>query len=49
MNIAHCKMGDNEIKSICKGLEKNNSITHIDLGICEYILEYNIFILYSGE
>ena len=30
-------MGDNEIKSICKGLEKNNSITHIIIGICKYI------------
>ena len=37
MNIDGCKMGDNEIKSICKGLEKNNSITNISLGICKYI------------
>ena len=30
-------MVDNGIKSICKGLEKNNSLTHINLGIYKYI------------
>ena len=30
-------MRDNEIQSICEGLEKNNSITYINLGICKYI------------
>ena len=49
MNIGYCKMGDNEIKSICKGLEKNTSITHINLGICKYIRILYIFNIYRRE
>ena len=41
-------MGDNEIKSICKGLEKNSSITLINLGIIN--IYWNIiYSFYIGE